>query len=577
MEYGIHKMKQLYKDTVKIAYFSMEIGFHEEIPTYSGGLGILAGDTLRSCADLEVPILGVTLISNKGYFIQKFDDKGMQIEEPCEWEISRFMQEVKQRVTVRINGEEVIVRAWRYDLRGIGGHLVPIYFMDTDLEENSPEMRKITHRLYGGDRRYRLSQELILGIGGYRILKQLGYYDIAKYHMNEGHSALLTLELRKDLTDDGTWDIFDEKVEKKVHNRCVFTTHTPVPAGHDKFAIDLVKELLGDYLTEAEYKKMCPGEGLNMTLLALNSSKYINGVAKKHGEISREMFPGFRIDSITNGIHTAFWSSEPMKRLFDKYLVEWKKDPFTLRNAFNIPLEEIWAAHHEAKGELVSGINKKYGLSFDREKFTIGFARRITAYKRPYMFFSDKDRIRKIVEFSGGLQVIFAGKAHPKDHEGKKIIIEIKKAMAELSDKMNVVYLENYNMALAKKLVAGVDLWLNNPQPPKEASGTSGMKAGVNGVPNLSILDGWWLEGHVENVTGWSINERPSIGKPAAENSRAKELENLYDKLENVILPTYYDNREGWMRIMQNSIGFNGSFFNTHRMVYQYVLSAYFD
>ncbi len=573
---GIQRLRTMDKSEIKIAYFSMEIGFDGDIPTYSGGLGILAGDTLRSCADLEVPICGVTLVSNKGYFIQQFDKDFNQIEAPNNWKIGDFLEPLKATVTVPISGRTVTVKAWKYDLPGITGHKVPIFFLDTDCEENSEEDRKITYYLYGGDRRYRLFQEVVLGIGGYKMLKKLGFYDIEKFHMNEGHSALLTVELRKDLVSDSSWDIFEAEVTTKVQNRCVFTTHTPVPAGHDKFSKDLVNEVIGSYLTKHELDLLCPDGEMNMTLLALNNSKYINGVAKKHGEVSREMFPGYKIESITNGVHSSFWCSDALAVLFDKYLKDWRKDPFTIRNAFSIPPQEILEAHTENKKKLITYINEKYDSGMEAGVFTLGFARRITAYKRPFMFFEDMERLKKISEKSGKIQVVFAGKAHPNDTDGKRIIRDIKLSITKLSPFMKLVFLDNYNINLAKTIVAGVDIWLNNPQPPKEASGTSGMKASINGIPNLSVLDGWWLEGHVENVTGWSIGDREALYQNI-EVEQKTELNDLYGKLEKIIIPTYYNKKEDWMRIMQNCIAFNGSFFNTHRMVYQYVASAYFD
>jgi starch phosphorylase len=576
MENAVEKFRISNKDEIRVAYFSMEIGFHGEIPTYSGGLGVLAGDTLRSCADLEVPILGVTLVSNKGYFIQKFDDDDNQIEQPYVWDRNKYFTELRERVTVKVAEKVIYIKAWKYDLKGVTGHIVPIFLLDTNIIENDEEDRHITDCLYGGDKCYRFLQEIILGIGGYRMLKKLGYYDIEKYHMNEGHSALLTLELRKDLVGQSNWDMFNDTIEKRVHNRCVFTTHTPVPAGHDKFKKELVEKFLRGYLTQNEIDAICENDNLNLTLLALNSSKYVNGVAKKHSEVSREMFPGYNISSITNGIHSAFWTSPATQDLFDKYLKGWRNDPYTLRSVFSIPPDEIWNAHCENKKRLFEHIKEEYGVNFNLNSFTIGFARRITAYKRPYMFFTDIERIKKIVESVGPIQVIFAGKAHPNDTEGKKIIRKIRKTMKELSETINVIYLENYDIPTAQLLIPGVDIWLNNPQPPKEASGTSGMKASVNGVPNLSILDGWWLEGHVEDVTGWSIGEREMIYKNI-KIEETEELETLYSKLETKIIPTYYEKRKEWLKIMQNTIGFNGSFFSTHRMVYQYVLSAYFD
>ncbi|MCD6578181.1 alpha-glucan family phosphorylase [bacterium] len=576
MEHNFKNEKKISIEDRKVAYFSMEIGIEDHIPTYSGGLGILAGDTLRSCADMHVPIIGITLVTNKGYFKQIIDKEGNQTEKPVEWDISQYLKLVDIEITVPMEKRNLYLKVWRYDLKGFDGHIVPIYFLDSDDERNFPQDREITFHLYGGDLEYRLKQEIVLGIGGYKLIKKLGYANINKYHMNEGHSALLTLELRKDIGSfEENWETFSPEISEKVREHCIFTTHTPVPAGHDKFPIDLVKKLLDGYITDYEYGHICENNKLNMTLLAIEASKYINGVAKKHKEVSEKMFPGYEINAITNGIHANFWTSPPLSKLFDRYLNEWKKDPYSLRTVFNISPHEIWDAHYESKRVLMDYINSKYNRTMDPDVFTIGFARRITAYKRPLFFFSDIAKLKEIIEKVGNIQVVFSGKAHPNDTNGKRLIKEIHDKIKELRPFIKIVYLDNYAIDIAKILISGVDLWLNNPQPPKEASGTSGMKAAVNGVPSFSTLDGWWLEGHVENVTGWSIGEREDLFKKI-EIETEREIKCLYEKLQYIIMPMFYNKRDEWMKIMQNSIAFNGSFFNTHRMVYQYVAYAYF-
>ena len=552
----------------KIAYFSMEIGFDTRIPTYSGGLGVLAGDTLKSCADLKVPVVGLTLLYKKGYYYQKLDERGHQTELPAQWTPSDFLELLQEKINVKIEGRNVTVQAWQYNLKSVdGNNTVPILFLDTDISENSNYDRSITDELYGGDEKYRLAQEIVLGIGGVRILHKLGYTDIKKYHMNEGHSSLLVLELLRDnkRSEEQVFD-FD-----KVRNLCVFTTHTPVPAGHDKFSYDLVKNVLGEFLPIDVLKMLAGEENFNMTLLALNSSKYINGVAKKHGEVSREMFPNYSIDSITNGIHSYSWASESFKRLYDKHIPGWAKDPFTLRYTISIPKTEIWNAHLESKRKLIDYVNKETNTGMDYETFTIGFARRASTYKRADLLFFDTPSLINISKV-GKIQIIFAGKAHPKDIPGKEIIKKIFSHMHNLKADIKIAYLENYNIELGRMITSGVDLWLNTPLRPKEASGTSGMKASLNGVPNFSILDGWWIEGCIEGITGWSIGT-----KSAEENSDIKDAEDLYIKLQNIIIPMFYKDREQWLNIMQYSIAFNASFFNTHRMVHQYVLNAYLD
>ncbi len=549
-----------------IAYFSMEIAIDSRIPTYSGGLGILAGDTLKSCADLRVPVVGVTLLYEKGYFYQKLDDQGNQHELPVQWNPQDYFSPLPEKIEVQIEGRSVGVKAWQYDIVGITGCSLPIIFLNTNLKENSDYDRGLTTYLYGGDEKYRLAQETILGIGGIRMLRKLGYKEIKSYHMNEGHASLLVLELLKERkeNEEAGWDF------EGVRKSCIFTTHTPVAAGHDHFPYDLVKDLLGDYLPFEVVKMLGGNDFLNMTFLALNLSHYINGVAKKHGEVSRGMFPGYTIDSITNGVHSYTWTSEPFKRLYDKYIPGWAIDSFTLRYSLGIPKQEIWNAHLESKKLLIDYVNKETNIGMDYDAFTIGFARRATPYKRMHLVFSDIERLKRIVREAGKIQFIFAGKAHPRDWPGKELIKKVFAVSNQLREDVKITYLVNYDMEIGKMLTSGVDLWLNTPQKPLEASGTSGMKAVHNGIPNFSVLDGWWIEGHIEGITGWSIGSKTS--EPGNDEKDAKEI---YDKLEKIILPMYYKDRERWMDIMRHSIAFNASFFNTQRMVQQYVLNAY--
>ncbi|MBW6462505.1 MAG: alpha-glucan family phosphorylase [DPANN group archaeon] len=560
--------KNTRKDKRTIAYFSMEIGIDQQIPTYSGGLGILAGDTIKSCADLNVPVVAITLLYRKGYFQQKLDSQGNQTEQGVEWKPEDFLKKLDKKIIVNIEGRQVHVTAWQYDVKGADSYNVPVIFLDTDLEENSETDRHITHHLYGGDQRYRLQQEIVLGIGGIRTIENLGYRNIKKYHMNEGHSSLLVLELlRKNSINS---EMLNLKNKNCIRERCVFTTHTPVPAGHDQYDFNLVKEVLGDIIPFSELETKCHDGKLNMTYLALDNSQYINGVAKKHGEVSRDMFPGYLIDSITNGVHSVTWTSVHFGKLYDKYIPGWKNDSFTLRYALNIPGEDIWDAHIKAKKDFFDYIKKTTGTKMKPEVFTIGFARRSTAYKRADLLFSSIERLKKIAKDVGEIQIIYGGKAHPNDGTGKDLIRNIFKNMENLKDKIKCVYLENYDIEIAKKMVSGVDIWLNTPLRPLEASGTSGMKACHNGIPNLSIPDGWWLEGHLEDITGWSIGDKNP------DNTRCDDAKNLYDKLEKQIIPKYYNDRKAWTNIMKHSIAFNASFFNTHRMIHQYVLNAYF-
>ncbi len=557
----------------KIAYFSMEIGFDERIHTYSGGLGILAGDTIKSSSDLKLPMVAVTLISKKGYFKQELDERGRQIELPDEWNPADHMTLLPEKITVRTEGREVYVQSWIYSIDSLTGGSIPVLFLDTDLPDNEAGDRGITHSLYGGDERYRLKQEIVLGIGGERMLRALGF-KIKKYHMNEGHASLLTLSLllrfKRDIEE--VWDEKEVWDLESVKDLCVFTTHTPVEAGHDKFSYGMVREVLGEFIPFDLLKELGGSDKMNMTLLAMNLSRYINGVAKKHGAVSKGLFPGYEIHAITNGIHSYTWTCESFARLYDKYLPGWANEPEVFVRVGRIPDEELWAAHMEAKRRLIDYIRDVKGSCMGYDTLTIGFARRATAYKRATLLFRDIERLKRIGK--GRLQLIYAGKAHPRDMEGKKNIEEIFKAIEALKGDIEVVYLPNYDIGLAMKMVSGVDVWLNTPMRPREASGTSGMKAAHNGVLNLSVLDGWWIEGHIEDYTGWSIGPGPTE-TTLAESSDETDTEDLYHKLEHKVIRTYYDDRERWIRMMQNAIGKNAYYFNSHRMIRRYVTEAY--
>jgi len=557
----------------KIAYFSMEIGVHNDIPTYSGGLGVLAGDTIRSAADLKLPMIAVTLLSRNGYFRQDIDATGRQIEYPFDWEPSSFMQLIPYKTTVQIEKREVFVQAWKYNVTSLTGGVVPVFFLDTDISENSAEDRLITSRLYGGDSTYRLKQEIVLGLGGVRLLHEMEF-DIKKYHMNEGHASFLTLELLNRFKRP-IEDVWDEKLvwdKGAVKNLCVFTTHTPVEAGHDKFPYDLVENVLGEIVPSAFLKELAGKDFLNMTMLALNLSRYINGVAKKHGEVSQSMFPGYKINAITNGVHSFTWTCGSFRKMFDEYLPGWANEPEFFVRVGRIPDEKLWNAHIEAKQILFSYVKQQTGVELSPDVLTIGFARRATAYKRANLLFRDIERLKRIG--TGKIQLVYAGKAHPHDEEGKNLIQEIFGYQDKLKDNIKIVYLKNYDMASALKIVSGVDIWLNTPLRPLEASGTSGMKAAHNGVLNFSVLDGWWIEGHIEGFTGWSIGAAPEELIPGPD-ADMRDSEDLYSKLEYIIIPTYYGDRHMWIRMMQNAIGKNAYYFNSHRMMRRYVTEAY--
>ena len=554
-----------------IAYFSMEVGLDSSMPTYSGGLGILAGDTLRAAADLGLPMIGVTLLHRQGYFRQRLDSTGKQLESPAVWNFKEVLELMEPRILLPIEGQQVHVCAWRHLVRGVFGHTVPVYFLDTGLEENSPEEQSLTDSLYGGNSHHRLCQEVVLGMGGIAMLDALGLKNINTYHMNEGHAAFLTLALLEQQTNGGGVAAATDWDREAVRQRCVFTTHTPVPAGHDQFSLDLVSRIVGPQRLAALEAMQCIQNGmLNMTYLALQLSRYINGVAMRHGEISRNMFPHYPIDSITNGVHASTWTSLPFRNLYDRYIPEWRRDNFYLRYATKIPVAEVRRAHVLTKRELLANVRQRTGIQLDENVLTLCFARRAAAYKRADLLFEDLDRLKDIARRVGPFQVIYAGKAHPQDDDGKAVIQRIFEFAARLEDQIRIVYMENYDMELARSLCAGVDLWLNTPERPMEASGTSGMKAALNGVPSLSILDGWWIEGHVEGVTGWAIGNHYEAGIDVAE-----EANSLYDKLEQVILPLYYGRPDAYTEIRRSTIALNGSFFHTQRMVLQYLRNAY--
>ncbi len=553
----------------RIAYFSMEIALRNEIPTYSGGLGVLAGDTLRSAADLELPMVAVTLVSRKGYFRQEIDAAGRQIEQPDTWEPDQWTTPLAAKVALNIGGHPVWVAGWLYVLEGHMNGRQPVILLDTDLDENRPEDRAITDVLYGGDDTIRFKQEMVLGIGGIRLLQAVGFV-LRQYHMNEGHSALLALELLRRYA----WPPEDLHPGESPYNLprvrelCCFTTHTPVEAGHDRFDYSLVHSLMRTTVDDTTLKQLAGEDSLNMTRLALNLSEYVNGVAKRHAEVSRSMFPGYRVHAITNGVHPYTWTSESFRKLFDTHLPGWCHEPELLARAdCCLADEDIHEAHRHAKQLLIAKVAALTSVQLNAEVPILGFARRMTAYKRPDLLFTDLERLREISR-QQPFQVVLAGKAHPQDEGGKRLIETLHRHIAELADVIPVAFLPDYDMEIARTMVAGVDIWLNTPLRPLEASGTSGMKAALNGVPNLSVLDGWWIEGCIEGLTGWSVGDSSDSNSDADAGS-------LYAKLEHEVLPLYYNDRAGWTRVMKGAISRNAAFFNSHRMMRRYATEAY--
>jgi len=556
----------------RVAYFSMEIALESGLPTYAGGLGVLAGDTLRSCADLGLAVCAVTLVHRQGYFRQSISPDGHQRELPDPWRPEERLEALEPRVLLEIGGKAVRLRAWRYRISGARGAEIPVYLLDADLPENAPEHRRLTDRLYGGDEAYRLGQELLLGVGGVRMLRALGHRDLRRFHLNEGHAALAIPELIEELLAQRGGDL--EDAIEAVRGHCVFTTHTPVPAGHDRFPEALWKRVLGERMSARLAQLGAEGE-LNLTQLALSGSHFVNGVAMRHGEVSRGMFPGLPIRSITNGVHLATWAAPSFRDLFDRYIPHWRSDAFSLRHATAIGLEEIAAAHAAAKRRLLDIVRERTGCALDPDVLTLGFGRRATAYKRATLVLRDLAALRRIRASGGPLQLVFGGKAHPNDAEGRAIIHEIHRVARKAGDELRIVFLPGYDMNVCGRLVAGCDVWLNTPIPPLEASGTSGMKAAVNGVPSLSVLDGWWVEGWIENVTGWSIGEDGDGEELSADERDRLHASQLYEKLESVVVPCYYREQERFLSVMRQAIAVNASHFNTQRMVQEYLFEAY--
>jgi starch phosphorylase len=463
----------------------------------------------------------------------------------------------------------VRVQAWKRDEQGVTGHNVPILFLDTDVVENSPEDRTITDSLYAGDHNLRVLQELVLGVGGYRVLQALGYPASQVYHMNEGHAAFLLLEL----VATG-WHEQGEEARDKVRSQAIFTTHTPVAAGHDVFHRDLLTQVMSsEHLRKAE--PLFEDGFLNMTKLAMAFSGTVNAVSRKHVDVTKAMFPGRNVLGITNGVHAVRWTGSYFAQLFDRYTPGWRERSEQLRHASLIPVEDIQQAHKEARQTLLHLIQERYGMPFGGSGIVIGFARRSTEYKRPLLLFRDLERLKRIAARFGPLNLLFAGKAHPRDDWGKRLIRELHEVATVSGDAVRLAFLPNYDVELAAFMVSGVDLWLNTPRAPLEASGTSGMKCALNGIPSLSIADGWWLEGGIHGVTGWVVRSPLNDGGVAVGDQDSADAEALYHELEHSVLPCFFHHPEKWAEVMRNAIAINGSFFNTHRMIEQYRVLAY--
>ena len=602
-----------------IAYFSAEYGLDRILSIYSGGLGMLSGDHLKTASDMGLPFVAVGLLYKKGFFDQKISGDGKQIEEYHMADLDNLpIQAVKNNagkdliVSVKMPNGELYLKAWQLNIGRI-----KLYLLDSDISENIEEYRGITANLYGGNQEMRIQQEIVLGMAGIKLLNSLKL-EPTVYHMNEGHSAFLILELMKNIIKEKK--VSKEIAEEIVSSKTVFTTHTPVPAGNDIFPVNLVEKYFDGYwkelgISKEEFLKlgMKPGDdpnkdGFNMGILALKFSGRKNGVSKLHGAVSRELFgdvwPNIApnespIDYVTNGIHTCTWLAPGLKRLYNKYLKPYWQDDIqndnTWKGIFNIPNEELWKVHQERKEKLIDVAKKNitnrlrnYNYSyetinqiidgFDPNVLTIGFSRRFATYKRATLIFRDIERLTQILNNSQRpVQIVFAGKAHPSDQAGKDLIKHIHDISMKPQFKGKIFLLENYNMALSKYLISGVDVWLNTPRRPMEASGTSGQKASVNGVINFSVLDGWWAEGYNQK-NGWIIGSNAEYS--SYDEQDKADSESLYNTLENKIIPMYYDRNEKgipekWIETMKHSIASTGGRYSTSRMLEDYTSKFY--
>ena len=601
-----------------IAYFSAEYGLDETLPIYSGGLGILSGDHLKSASDLGIPLVAIGLLYKNGYFHQEIDRHGSQQTIYKDVELDNMpVYPVKTKndedliITIKINEKPLFIKVWKICVGRVN-----LYLLDTDIPENKEQDRDITLKLYGGDQEMRIKQEIVLGIGGVTALKELGLNPTI-YHMNEGHSSFLVLETMRNIIEDKkiSFNIAKDIVSSKT----VFTTHTPVPAGNDIFPVELVEKYFDGYWEKLGISKdeflelgMKPKEQdrthFNMGILALKIAGKKNGVSKLHGEVSRELFSEVwpeispkesPITYVTNGVHTCSWLAPNLKNLYNQYLEAYWQDKIyddkTWEKINNIPNEKLWKEHQARKVKLldlakknVTARLKNAGMHYDEIKqitsklnpnaLTIGFARRFATYKRATLIFKDLERITQILnDKERPVQLIFAGKAHPKDIEGQNLIRRIHEVSMMPQFKGKIILLENYNIGIARYLISGVDVWLNNPRRPMEASGTSGEKASVNGVVNFSILDGWWAEGY-NTKNGWAIGTSEEYD--SYEEQDIADSESIYNILENKIIPAYYNKEKNgiskeWMEYMKNSIISTGGKYSTSRMLVDYTNKLY--
>tara|TARA_B100002052_G_scaffold72227_1_gene65503 strand:+ start:65 stop:1714 length:1650 start_codon:yes stop_codon:yes gene_type:complete len=539
-----------------VGYFTAEIGLWSELHTYSGGLGVLAGDHVKSAADANIPFVGVTLLYRKGYGRQHLDKDGIQTETYRELDPAQHLQDTGMDISLPLDGGELWAKVWRADITGVSGHEVHVYFLDTFHPKNTERHLDLGLTLYGGDDWVRIRQEYLLGVGGLRLIDKLGL-DVDGLHLNEGHCTFALLEML-----NRGW------TREQLAKRVLFTTHTPVPAGHDRFEWEAVEEVLGDLLPPDAKQLVIdagdPEEGrrISMSHLAVALSGPVNAVSNLNAWVASSMFADHHIAPITNGVHHLTWTSPMMGELFDEQLPGWREDPTKLAHAGKIPTEELTEARGVARKVLRELVQTSTGVRLDKNRLTIGFARRFATYKRANLVFSDLERLREIG--AGKIQFVFSGKAHPRDEGGKALIKSIFDSAKDLENEIPVAFLEDYSMATGLAMTGGVDIWLNNPIRPMEASGTSGMKAAMNGVPNCSILDGWWPEGCEHGVNGWAI------GGADDERDDVRDAKNVLDVIENEVLPAWEEGDEKWCEIMRASIATSARFTGA-RMISDYL------
>ena len=539
-----------------VGYFTAEIGLWSELHTYSGGLGVLAGDHVKSAADAGTPLVGVTLLYHQGYARQHIDANGVQTESFPEFDPNEHVSKTKIVLKLHLDGQPLSAYVWKADIVGQSGHIVPVYFIDTRHPANSSEHQELSSRLYGGDDEVRIRQEYVLGVGGVQLFDHRDS-ELHGLHLNEGHCTFAMLELL-----NRGWS------REELAQRSLFTTHTPVPAGHDRFEWPLVREVVGELLPmDAKELVIAAGDSENgrrcsMSHLAVALSTSVNAVSKLNADVAMTMFDEQIIQPITNGVHHITWTSPVMASLFDGYLPGWRVQPETISEAETLPTDALLEARDQARQHLREFVLSKTGVELSSERLTIGFARRFATYKRANLVFRDLERLRNIG--AGKIQFVFSGKAHPRDKGGKQLIRDIYDSAEQIAEEIPVAFIENYDMETGLLMTSGVDIWLNNPIRPMEASGTSGMKAAMNGVPNCSILDGWWPEACIHGVNGWAIGN--------AENVRNDERDatNIYQVLEQDVLPLWEGSKDAWAEMMKASIAASAEF-TGHRMIQDYL------